>query len=70
MHNVVLKKACSADPQCPSCFGDLLDLHMNVCVCVELALILWDLCVGEVGAIGYLRGDAGAPAHALLTVPP
>lgn len=28
------------------------------------------LCVGQVRAIGNLRGDAGTPAHPLLTAAP
>ena len=32
--------------------------------------VLGGLHEGQVGAVGYLRGDAGAPVHGLLTVAP
>lgn len=31
--------------------------------------LIVDLCVGEVRPVRYLRGDTGAPAHALLAAP-
>lgn len=50
---------------------------LSCCVCWILRLHAqtltpgqtWALCVGEVWPVRYLRGDTGAPAHALLAAP-
>lgn len=57
------------------------ELSQSCCVCVGLyhlrisdsrvggGRLIADLCVGEVRPVRYLRGDTGAPAHALLAAP-
>ncbi len=43
-------------------------LRQLLCVCVCVCVCV--LGVRQVGSVGYLRGDAGAPAHALFIPPP
>lgn len=55
---------CSLCPSEPMRFPTLC-----VFVCSGLAKTHWRLCVGQVRTVGYLRCDAGAPSHALLSAP-
>ena len=48
---------------------DFKTITVCVCVCVCVCVVS---CLGvrQMGSVGYLRGDAGAPAHALFIPPP
>ena len=68
IHGVCLCEQCDLGAQE---FNVKTNIVLLVCVaCVCVCVYVCFLSVRQVGSVGDLRGDAGAPAHALFIPPP